>query len=115
MPSENPENRGKLTHPEKRILAQVACDEAKYNPFTELIDMATDMEEVEVSGDLIKIHSASTDQRISIAKEIASYLAPKVRTLDTGKTGPSTFNITINKFGDNPIEEAIDVNVTKIA
>lgn len=115
MPSENPQNRGQLTLPEKRALAQDACDKHGYNPFEEMIVMATEKEKIEVNGQIMEVHSSTREQRISIAKEIASYLAPKVKTQDTGAKGPSSFHITINRFGrdEKMAEKSVAIDVSE--
>lgn len=97
--------RGQLTTIEiNKNLCEAACKEKGYNPFEELIDIATETVDVEVKGKIVKLHKASAAERIKIACEIGAYLDSKQKNSEPIGTdkGNNTFNITINRFGTQP-------------
>lgn len=99
--------RGLTTKRENKfVLAVEACEKADYNPFDELISLATDKKEMVIGGETVEVFKASVDQRIAIAKELASYLAPKVKN-ESGKNEDNSFHITINRF-ESSLKEALE-------
>lgn len=83
-----------------QLSALEACANNGYNPFEELVQIAQEKEEVIVKGVKHYIHTATKDQRIKIAKEISSYLAPKVKNAE-GSKRDFEFHIHMTQFGDN--------------
>lgn len=89
-----PELKDKL-----QLSALEACANNGYNPFEELVKIAQEKEKVVVKGVEHMIHTATTDQRITIAKEIASYLSPKIKNAE-GTKRDFEFHLHFTQFGD---------------
>lgn len=105
--------RGTLTPAEVRAAIHKICKERNYDPFDELIQLATETQEVEINGKTITVPLASVDQKITIAKEIASYIAPKLRSVEIEAHMDSSWTIKIQKFGENTAKEVLAPEATK--
>ncbi len=85
-----PEFQGSLSPYEIRARIQSLCKDNNYDPFLELIELAKGFTEIEVNGEKVRIDKCTVDQKIAIAKEIAPYLAPKLKSMEiTGQTDNS--------------------------
>lgn len=73
---------GQKTPAEVRAAIQSICEEENYDPFRELVRLAKETVKAEVDGKQVEIPVATVDQKIQIAKEIAAYLAPKIKGLE---------------------------------
>lgn len=101
--------RGKLTPAEARNAIREICEKKNYDPFRELIDLATQKQQVEIDGATVLVHSLDTEQRIAIAKEIAGYMAPKLKNIEVKGEITGDIHITVKSFaapGQQPILEA---------
>lgn len=85
---------------EIKRLAEKACAETGYNPFDELIALATETEEIQIKGKTLTVHKSSRSERIAIAKEIASYVQPKIKSTETEEKSAPTFNIVVQNFSE---------------
>ena len=99
-------SKKKLTPDEVRESIEAVCKESNYDPFKELIALATETVELQTVGGGSKvIHVATPDQRITIAKEIAGFLAPKLKSVEVKQEISGEINITVRKFTDaEPID-----------
>lgn len=86
---------GKKTPAEVRAAIQSICEEMDYDPFKELVRYATEDFETIVDGHVVRLPLATMDQKITIAKEIASYIAPKIKNIEVKAEveGEFTFKI----------------------
>jgi hypothetical protein len=99
---------------EIRRLAEKACEDAEYNPFNELIEIATETEDIIIKDKTITVHKATRSERIAIAKEVAAYVQPKIKSTETEEKSAPTFVIQVQKFGDVTVSEtANDGEVTE--
>lgn len=73
---------GRKTPAEVRAAIQDICESNNYDPFEQLIKLATETLETEIDGHVVRIPIASIDQKIAIAKEVASYIAPKIKNIE---------------------------------
>ncbi len=73
---------GRKTPAEVRAAIQDICERNDYDPFEQLIRLATETLETEIEGHTVKIPVATVDQKIAIAKEIAGYIAPKIKNIE---------------------------------
>jgi hypothetical protein len=98
--------RGRLTPAEVRACIHTICQDNNYDPFRELIELATGTQEVEVNGKKLTIPLADVDQRITIAKEIAQYMAPKLKSIEVTGEVDNTWDIKITHFTESgkPVE-----------
>lgn len=101
--------RGKLTPAEVRNVIAEACKKKNYDPFEELIELATSKTTVTVNGEEVEVHTCDTDQRIIIAKEIASYMAPKLKNVEVRGEVTGDIHITVKNFTRTAIQEAVEV------
>lgn len=99
---------------EIKRLAEKACEDAEYNPFNELIEIATETEDIIIKNKTITVHKATRSERIAIAKEVAAYVQPKIKSTETEEKSAPTFVIQVQKFGDVTVSEtANDGEVTE--
>jgi hypothetical protein len=104
--------RGKLTPAEVRKNIQQACSTHQYDPFLELVKLATEKQQIDVKGvGVVEVHVLDADQRIVIAKEIASYLAPKLKNVEVDSKVSGEIKIVVRSFGSPGA--AIDVPATQ--
>lgn len=94
-----PDMRGALTPGEIRAAIHRVCQENNYDPFRELIEMATGTYPCEVNGQIINMPICTVDQKIMIAKEIAPYLAPKLKNIEVTGEVDNKITFTIRKIG----------------
>jgi hypothetical protein len=90
-----PVTRGRLTPAEVRAAINDICAKHNYNPFEELIKLAVATQNVKIGDEVKTINVCDVDQRISIAKELAPYLAPKLKTIEV-EQGEGSGGLTIN-------------------
>lgn len=100
--------RGRLTPSEVRNAIQKACDAQDYDPFVELIKLATEKTRVKVDGKVIEVHALDADQRITVAKEIASYMAPKLKNIEVKGEVDNNIHITVTNFSEMPAATVLD-------
>lgn len=103
--------KAKLTPSDVRAAIQSLCAELDYDPFRELIIIAQETLPTEINGEIVQIPIADTDQRITIAKEIASYLAPKLKTIEVEGNIKNDFTFTVRHVG----EDGKDIDGLKMA
>jgi uncharacterized phage protein gp47/JayE len=97
-----------LTANEIRFAINMLCEKHDYNPFEELIKLATEIKDVQVNGKVIQLPSCTVDQRIAIAKEIAPYLAPKMKNIEVKQEISQDVHIFVHKFtGDKSLQEPV--------
>jgi hypothetical protein len=103
--------RGKLTPNEFRNKLQEACAKHSYDPFEELIVLATTKVKMKIDGKDTLVHLLDSDQRIQVAKEIAQYVAPKLKGIEVKGEIDNKLEITVKTFSAiAPAEKpAIDV------
>ena len=106
---------------EIRRLAEKACEDAEYNPFNEMIKIAKETEEITIKNKVITVHKATRSERIAIAKEVASYVQPKIKSTETEEKSAPTFIIEVQNFGGTvkqtasvAAEEDETVQITKV-
>lgn len=124
----NPKNSGvgkgneaevaKLSPNKVREAIDLICRKHLYDPFTELIEIATGYENTAVVGKdgvefMVRTRIASVQQRIDIAKELASYMAPKLKSMEVVGQIDNTLHITIEKVGDDGKTKIIELNNPK--
>jgi hypothetical protein len=98
--SDSPEKtRGRLTPAEVRSAIHRICKEKNYDPFTDLIELAVEETDVVVDGKPIRVRTATVDQRITIAKELAQYLAPKLKSIEVSGEIDNEWRISVTHFG----------------
>jgi hypothetical protein len=93
-------------------LAEKACSDADYNPFDVMIEIATATEDIVIKDKVITVHTATRPERIAIAKEIAGYIQPKIKSTETEEKSSPTFVIQVQTFGGGINETAIKVDET---
>lgn len=89
---------GKKTPAEVRAAIQVLCEEGNYDPFRELIRLATETVETEIDGRMVNLPICTVDQKIAIAKEVASYIAPKIKNIEIKQEVTGEFTFKIEQF-----------------
>tara|TARA_R110002124_G_scaffold181870_2_gene349285 strand:+ start:269 stop:643 length:375 start_codon:yes stop_codon:yes gene_type:complete len=94
-------------------LAERACSDAAYNPFDVMIEIATATEDIVIKDKVITVHTATRPERIAIAKEIAGYIQPKIKSTETEEKSSPTFVIQVQTFGGGVSETAIKVDETR--
>lgn len=109
----NPSNQqaatGPLTPAEVRGAIQALCKELNYDPIRRLIELAQADQEVVVGDVKVKVPLADVDQQIAIAKEIAQYIAPKVKSVEVQGKVDTTLTVVIKKVGGS--NKVIDLPV----
>jgi hypothetical protein len=100
MPSETKDIRGALTPAEVRSKINELCLKRNYNPFEELIRLATETVNTEVNGKMVKLPVCDVDQKILIAKEIASFLAPKLKSIEVDAHIDGDFTFKVKHFDE---------------
>lgn len=93
--------RGRLTPQEVRAKIHEICESNNYDPFEELIKLATETQEVEVNGHMHQIPVCDVDQRITIARELAQYMAPKLKSVEVTAEIDNQFTFNIKHFNEN--------------
>lgn len=73
-----------------------------YDPFLELIELATEKQTVVVNDREMEVHTCDVDQRIAIAKEIASFVAPKLKGIEIKAEVDAEFTFKVQHFGESP-------------
>ena len=114
--------RGKLTPQEVRATIHKLCEENDYDPFKELIILATEKQEITVAGKTLTVPVCDVDQRILIAKELAQYMAPKLKSIEVEGQIDAVFTFKIKHFDSTgnemsgPVAEAeiVDKEVNRI-
>lgn len=101
--------RRRQTPADVRSALQRACDEAGYDPFKELIRLATETFDTVVDGKTVTLPLCDTDQKISIAKELAQYLAPKLKGIEVEGQVDHEFTLKILHFNGETKEKIVDV------
>lgn len=94
-----------ITPAEVRAAIHKICRDKNYDPFVELIELATETQELQVGDKTITVPVATVDQRITIAKELAQYMAPKLKSMEIEGQVDMNFQITVKRFGDDKIAE----------
>jgi hypothetical protein len=100
MPSETKDIRGALTPAEVRSKINELCVKRNYNPFEELIRLATETVKTEVNGKMVELPICDVDQKILIAKEIASFLAPKLKSIEVDAHIDGDFTFKVKHFDE---------------
>jgi len=115
MPSETKSIRGALTPAEVRSRINELCLKNNYNPFEELIRLASETEETIVDGKVLRLPICTTDQKIAIAKEIASYLAPKLKSIEVDAHIDGDFTFKVKHFDElgNEVKPGV-INIPRI-
>lgn len=95
-----------------RAAIEAACEEKNYNPFKELIDLATQTHTIVIKtsdGDKeVETHVLEVSDRIAIAKEVASYLAPKLKSIEVQQEIDGKLEITVKTFNNTGTQLAIE-------
>lgn len=91
----------KLTPSEVRAKILGIMKSKNYDPFLELIELALEHSEVEVNGRIMKAYTCDVDQRITIAKEIASFIAPKLKGIEIRAEVDAEFTFKVQQFGES--------------
>lgn len=104
----------KKTPADIRATIQGLCDEAGYDPFREMIRLATETVETEVNGVMVKLPVCDIDQKIQIAKEIASYMAPKLKGIEIAGEVDHNFTMRILHFTEEGKSITVPAKVEEI-
>jgi hypothetical protein len=99
-PTSKNQLRGKLTPTEVRSAIHEICENNNYDPFEDLIEMAVGRETITINGKDKEVPLCTVDQRIAIARELAQYLAPKLKSIEVGGQIDHDFVINVKKFGE---------------
>lgn len=91
------------------------CSDLNYDPFKELIALAQETQVVEIDGRQVQCPVASVDQRIAIAKEVAQYLAPKLKGVEVQGTMDASFTFKVVHFSEAGKSIEIPVELQQIA
>lgn len=89
---------GKKTPAEVRAAIQSICEELDYDPFRELVTMATSKLKTTIDGREVEVPYLDADQRIAVAKEIASFIAPKPKSVEVKHEGNVGFQFIVTHF-----------------
>lgn len=96
----------KMTPKEIRQHVIDLCMKHDYDPIESLMSIALEGYKVMVDGNEITVPIEPKDA-ITIHKEIAGYIAPKVKTIDIQGEVKQDIKITVQKFGEQIIEGVI--------
>jgi hypothetical protein len=91
--------RGNLTPAEVRNTIHQICAKHNYDPFEELVKLAVGTHNVSINGEMMELPLCDIEQRITIAKELAPYLAPKLKNIEVKQEMTGGFHITLKRFG----------------
>lgn len=91
-----------------RDAIQKVCDEFEYNPFREMVQLATQKHEVEIGGKQIEVHVLDAGERIAIAKEIGAYMAPKLKSIEVQQEVDGKLEISVTTFAAQGTQAAIE-------
>ena len=105
----------KLTPADIRATISELCVKHNYNPFEELIDLARSYQDVDVDGKVVRCPVCSPEQRITIAKELAQYIAPKIKAVEVAvDSKENEFTMKITHFSEDGKTLDVPVKVEEI-
>lgn len=71
-----------------------------YDPFLKMIELATETQEVVVDEKIVRCAVCDVDQQITIAKEIASFIAPKLKGIELKAEVDAEFTFKVQQFAE---------------
>jgi hypothetical protein len=101
----------KISPQEVRQAIHKIFEQHNYDPFKELIFLATATVPTEVNGQTINLPLCDIDQRILIARELASYVAPKLKNMEVSGTVDNQLTIKVKMIGLSNTGQVGAINV----